>query len=110
MSPNEQFRTATNTEGIENSSEQVDQPQKDLRADEKMLPKFEDLPFSERVVGTMSPDPVSPDEFGRMVAYLEHHNYSDEAIGGALRRVAKRCTTHQTLEFYAILTKRLSEV
>ncbi len=106
----ERLASETNPEGKNNTADIVAQTPAAPKMERDLLPDFGDLPFNEREVGTDSPSPVSAVEFSKMVDYLEHHKYSNEAIGGALRSVAKRCTTHQTLEFYAILTKRLSEI
>ena len=67
------------------------------------------LPFVAAGSSGPSIGSISRQDFNKMIRFLEHHHYDDANIGAALRSVVNRCTPEQTLEFLAILAKRLRE-
>ena len=67
-----------------------------------------------RTGGTQSRDQLNgadaqPD-VEAMIEYLEKHNFSNEYIGRAIRRVVEKCTVGQTLRFLGVLIERLRDV
>ena len=99
----------TNRFGKENRSENRAKMEIPSTLDKGTLPRFEDLPFNDRNSAAIATSPVTRDEFDQMIGYLENRNFDDRSIGAALRSVVNRCTIYQTMEFLAIVTKRLSE-